>query len=233
MIDKKIHLLIIDDDKRICILLKKFLCRKGYRVTVAYGSSQARQLLKSMSFDLLVCDVMMPDEDGISLTKFVTDSFTVPIILLTAKGDIGDRIKGLEAGSDDYISKPFEPQELLLRIQAILRRVPYDVEKGTINKIIKIGKLVYKMDRGELWHGSDIIRLTTTEIMLMKIFSKNPNVPIDRTKLVAELGRDRGQAQERAIDVQITRLRRKIEIDPKAPRYLQTIRSAGYMFVPD
>ncbi len=89
------------------------------------------------------------------------------------------------------------------------------------------------MDRGELWHGSDIIRLTTTEIMLMKIFSKNPNVPIDRTKLVTELGRDRGQAQERAIDVQITRLRRKIEIDPKAPRYLQTIRSAGYMFVPD
>jgi two-component system phosphate regulon response regulator OmpR len=233
MIDQKEHLLIIDDDQRICLLLKKFLCKVGYRVTVAYGSMQVRQLLKSMHFDLLVCDVMMPGEDGISLTKFVRDSFNVPIILLTAKSDTKDRISGLEAGSDDYISKPFEPQELLLRIQAILRRIPSDRNKVSLNKFLRIGPFIYKMDRGELWHGSDLIRLTTTEIMLMQIFSRNPNIAINRTRLVEELGRDRGQAQERAIDVQITRLRRKIESDPKSPRYLQTVRSAGYMFVPD
>ena len=233
MIDQKAHLLLIDDDQRICLLLKKFLCKAGYRVTVAYGSMQARQLLKSMRFDLLVCDVMMPGEDGISLTKFVKESLNTPIILLTAKGDVKDRISGLEAGSDDYISKPFEPQELLLRIQAILRRIPSDSNKVSIKKSLRIGAFTYKMDRGELWHGSDLIRLTTTEVMLMQIFSKNPNVPIDRTSLVAALGRDRGQAQERAIDVQITRLRKKIEIDAKSPRYLQTVRSAGYMFVPD
>ena len=135
MIDQKAHLLLIDDDQRICLLLKKFLCKAGYRVTVAYGSMQARQLLKSMRFDLLVCDVMMPGEDGISLTKFVKESLNTPIILLTAKGDVKDRISGLEAGSDDYISKPFEPQELLLRIQAILRRIPSDSNKVSIKKI--------------------------------------------------------------------------------------------------
>ena len=214
MTERMSHLLIIDDDQRIRSLLKKFLCKAGFRVTSANGSYQARQLLKSLKFDMLVCDVMMPGEDGLALTNSISDILSVPIILLTAKGDTLDRIAGLKAGADDYIAKPFEPQELLLRIQAILRRV-------------------YKLDRGELWCGADLVRLTTTEAILMQIFSKKPNITFSRPQLVFELGRDKGQAQERAIDVQITRLRKKIEVDPKTPRYLQTVRSAGYIFTPD
>jgi len=233
MMNHSLHLLVVDDDQRICLLLKKFLSKSGYRVTVAYGASQARKLIKSFKFDLLVCDVMMPGEDGVSFIMFVRETMSVPIVLLTAKSDTSDRISGLKAGADDYISKPFDPEELLLRIKAVLRRIPKDIDNVILNHSYNIGKFVYKTDRAELWHGEDLIRLTTTETMLMRIFSKNPNVPISRSNLVLELGRDKGQAQERAIDVQITRLRKKIEVDPKAPRYLQTVRSAGYMFAPD
>ena len=227
------HLLIIDDDQRIRSLLKKFLCKAGFRITSANGSYEARQLLKSLKFDLLICDVMMPGEDGVALTNAISDILSVPIILLTAKGDTLDRIAGLNAGADDYIVKPFEPQELLLRIQAILRRVPRDNGDLLFQKSFKMGEFVYKLDRGELWCGAELIRLTTTEVILMQIFSKKPNITFSRSQLVSKLGRDNGQAQERAIDVQITRLRKKIEADPKSPRYLQTIRSAGYMFTPD
>lgn len=233
MMNHSPHLLVVDDDQRICLLLKKFLINSGYRVSVAYGASQARKLIKSFKFDLFICDVMMPGEDGVSFLVFVRENMSVPIILLTAKSDVSDRIGGLEAGADDYIVKPFDPQELLLRIKAVLRRIPKDVDNFHLNQSYNIGAFVYKTDRAELWHGKDLIRLTTTETMLMQIFSKNPNVPISRSNLVLELGRDKGQAQERAIDVQITRLRRKIEVDPKSPRYLQTVRSAGYMFAPD
>jgi len=233
MTERMSHLLIIDDDQRIRSLLKKFLCKAGFRVTSANGSYQARQLLKSLKFDLLICDVMMPGEDGVALTKSISDILSVPIILLTAKGDTPDRITGLKAGADDYITKPFEPQELLLRIQAILRRVPRENENLFFQKSFKMGDFVYKLDRGELWCGADLVRLTTTEAILMQIFSKKPNITFSRSQLVSELGRDKGQAQDRAIDVQITRLRKKIEVDPKAPRYLQTVRSAGYMFTPD
>jgi two-component system phosphate regulon response regulator OmpR len=233
MTERMSHLLIIDDDQRIRSLLNKFLCKAGFRVTSANGSYQARQLLKSLKFDLLICDVMMPGEDGLALTKSISDILSVPIILLTAKGDTLDRITGLKAGADDYIAKPFEPQELLLRIQAILRRVPRESDNLFFQKSFKMGEFVYKLDRGELWCGADLVRLTTTEAILMQIFSKKPNITFSRSQLVSELGRDKGQAQERAIDVQITRLRKKIEVDPKAPRYLQTVRSAGYMFTPD
>ena len=233
MTERMSHLLIIDDDQRIRSLLKIFLCKAGFRVTSANGSYQARQLLKSLKFDLLICDVMMPGEDGVALTNSISDILSVPIILLTAKGDTLDRIAGLKAGADDYIAKPFEPQELLLRIQAILRRVPRENDNLFFQKSFKMGEFVYKLDRGELWSGADLVRLTTTEAILMQIFSKRPNITFSRSQLVSELGRDKGQAQERAIDVQITRLRKKIEVDPKAPRYLQTVRSAGYMFTPD
>jgi two-component system phosphate regulon response regulator OmpR len=153
--------------------------------------------------------------------------------LLTARGETEHRIAGLEAGADDYLAKPFEPKELLLRINAILRRMPETPVQDTVPKILHLGPIRYDMERGEMWRGDELVRLTATESQLMKIFSADPGEPVTRAKLVEELGRDRGQAQERAVDVQITRLRRKIEPDPKQPRYLQTVRGAGYMLTPD
>ena len=227
------HILIVDDDERIRGLLKKFLSRNGFWVSAARDAAHARRLLEGLEFDLIVLDVMMPGEDGFSLTKSLRETLTTPILLLTAKGDSEDRITGLEAGADDYLSKPFEPKELLLRINAILRRVPKPEAEKEVPKTLHMGGIRYDLTRGELWAGNDLIRLTATESALMRIFSSCPNEPVTRAKLVEDLGRDRGQAQERAVDVQITRLRRKIESDPKTPRYLQTVRGAGYMLAPD
>lgn len=227
------HILVVDDDERIRDLLKKFLSRNGYLVTVARDAAHARKLLDGLEFDLLVVDVMMPGEDGFTLTRALSDQIATPILLLTARGDADDRIKGLEAGADDYLPKPFEPRELLLRINAILRRVPRTDGQNEPPKTLQMGGIRYDMVRGELWNGQEMIRLTATESALMRIFSARPNEAISRTQLVHDLGRDDGQAQERAVDVQITRLRRKIEADPKTPRYLQTVRGAGYMLAPD
>jgi two-component system phosphate regulon response regulator OmpR len=227
------HILIVDDDERIRGLLQKFLSRNGYWVSAARDAGHARRLLKGLEFDLIVLDVMMPGEDGVSLTRSLRSHMSTPILLLTAKGDAEDRIAGLEAGADDYLPKPFEPKELLLRINAILRRVPKPAVENDIPKTLQMGQIRYDLTRGELWHGAELIRLTATESTLMKIFSACPHKPVSRTKLVEDLGRDKGQAQERAIDVQITRLRRKLEIDPKSPRYLQTVRGSGYMLAPD
>jgi two-component system phosphate regulon response regulator OmpR len=227
------HLLIIDDDERIRVLLQKFLVRAGYLVTAARDAAHARRILSGLDFDLIVMDVMMPQEDGIALTKSLRETMSVPILLLTAKGETANRIEGLEAGADDYLPKPFEPKELLLRINAILRRTP-EVKPADLGpKLLTLGSIRYDMERGELWQGDALIRLTATEMQLMKIFSARCHEPISRAKLVEELGRDRGQAQERAVDVQITRLRRKIEDNPKQPRYLQTVRGAGYMLAPE
>ena len=228
------HLLIVDDDERIRTLLQKFLMRHGFLVTSARDAAHARRILAGLDFDLIVLDVMMPGEDGLSLTRSLREDMQTPILLLTAKGETGNRIEGLEAGADDYLAKPFEPKELLLRINAILRRVPSaPTENGEGPKYLKLGEIRYDVDRGEMWHGDEPIRLTATEAQLMKIFSTQPGEPVSRAKLVEDLGRDRGQAQERAVDVQITRLRRKLEADPKQPRYLQTVRGAGYMLAPD
>ncbi|PWE29338.1 DNA-binding response regulator [Maritimibacter sp. 55A14] len=227
------HLLIVDDDERIRSLLQKFLVRNGFWVSAARDAAHARRLLAGLDFDLVVLDVMMPGEDGVSLTQSLRETNSAPILLLTAKGDASDRIRGLEAGADDYLAKPFEPKELLLRINAILRRVPQQAEDIDLPKMLQLGPVRYDMTRGEMWRGNDLVRLTATEAQLMRIFSTSPNMPVSRAKLVEDLGRDRGQAQERAVDVQITRLRRKIEEDPKQPRYLQTVRGAGYMLAPD
>lgn len=223
------HLLIVDDDERIRGLLQKFLIRNGFLVSAARDSAHARRLLAGLDFDLIVLDVMMPGEDGIALTRSLRETISTPILLLTAKGETDDRIIGLEAGADDYLSKPFEPKELLLRINAILRRMPELTPPDTAPKVLNLGPVRYDVDRGELWRGEEPIRLTATESQLMKIFSAQLGEPISRAKLVEDLGRDKGQAQERAVDVQITRLRRKIETDPKQPRVLQTVRGAGYM----
>ena len=224
-----LHLLIVDDDERIRVLLQKYLIKNGFLVSVAKDAGQARRILDGLVFDLIIMDVMMPGEDGVSLTQYLREKENTPILLLTAKGETVDRIKGLEAGADDYLVKPFEPKELLLRLSAILRRAPVAEHISGEPRVMHLGEVSYDADRGELWKGDERIRLTATESQLMRIFSNNRSAPLSRTKLVEQLGRSEGQAQERAIDVQTTRLRRKIEVDPKQPRYLQTVRGAGYM----
>jgi two-component system phosphate regulon response regulator OmpR len=233
MSDMDAHLLIVDDDERIRDLLKKFLMRNGFLVTAARDAAHARRVLSGLDFDMIVLDVMMPGEDGVSLTKALRETHSTPILLLTARGETEHRIAGLEAGADDYLAKPCEPTVLLLRFNAILRRMPEAPAQDAAAKILTLGPIRYDIERGEMWQGEDPVRLTATESQLMKIFSAKPGEPISRAKLVEDLGRDKGQAQERAVDVQITRLRRKIEQDPKQPRYLQTVRGAGYMLAPD
>ncbi len=227
------HLLIVDDDERIRGLLQKFLMRSGFLATCARDAAHARRVLSGLEFDLIVLDVMMPGEDGVSLCRDLRRTITTPVLLLTAKGETGDRITGLEAGADDYLAKPFEPKELLLRINAILRRVPQAEATVVAPKVLALGPLRYDIERGEMWEGEVLVRLTSTEAQLMRIFSGCPGAAVSRGRLVEELGRGGGQAQERAIDVQITRLRRKLESDPKQPRYLQTVRGEGYMLAPD
>ncbi len=233
----EVHLLIVDDDERIRGLLQKFLARNGFWVTAARDAAHARRLLAGLEFDLIVMDVMMPGEDGISLTRDLRAQMQTPVLLLTAKGETADRIAGLEAGADDYLTKPFEPRELLLRINAILRRAPQPSAAEKAPKVLRMGAVRYDIDRGEMWKGEAQVRLTATEAALMRIFAARTGEPVSRTQLVEDLGRaggaDGGGAQERAVDVQITRLRRKFEDDPKQPRYLQTVRGAGYMLAPE
>ena len=228
-----IHILVVDDDERIRDLLKRFLSRNGYLVTVARDAAHAERLLESLAFDLLILDVMMPGEDGISFTARLRSAAQVPILLLTARGETEDRVAGLEAGADDYLPKPFEPRELLLRVSAILRRVVPEAPPAEPPKSLAFGDTSYDLIRGELKRGEDAIRLTSTEQALMRVFSRQPNEPVSRSQLAEQLGGSNSDVQERAVDVQITRLRRKIENDPKNPRYLQTVRGAGYMLTPD
>lgn len=231
------HILVVDDDEGIRTLLKKYLTRNGYAVTAARDAAHARRLLDLLSFDLLVIDVMMPGEDGLSLTRSLRETLETPILLLTAKSEAGDRIDGLESGADDYLPKPFEPRELLLRIGAILRRTVDPVamtERTDVPKALSLGVCRYDMIRGELWRDGVPLKLTTAEATMMRILSKQPGEAVSRTALLGEVeGDDEPNAQERAVDVQVTRLRRKIEEDPKSPRYLQTVRGAGYMLTPD
>ena len=228
------HILVVDDDARIRELLTRFLRRSGYLVTCARDAAQARRLLSGLDFDLIVLDVMMPGEDGLSLTRDIRKRAAVPVLLLTARGEAADRIAGLESGADDYLAKPFEPRELLLRIAAILRRMPAAPDRGP--KSLALGPLRFDSVKGELWQGEDIIHLTQTEGALLTRLAASPGEAVSRAALIEDLGRsprEDGDNSERAIDVQMTRLRRKIEADPREPRYLQTVRGTGYMLVPD
>lgn len=229
------HLLIVDDDERIRALLGRFLRRSGFMVTLARDAAQARRLLAGLQFDLIVLDVMMPGEDGFSLTRSLRERLSTPILLLTARGETEDRITGLEVGADDYLPKPFEPRELLLRIAAILRRVPAAAAHQP--KVLTMGGLRYDIDKGELWQGETHLRLTGTEQSLLRRLAASRGEPVSRAELIDDLGRggggDESEHHERAIDVQITRLRRKIEPDPREPRFLQTVRGTGYMLVAD
>ena len=225
------HILIVDDDERIRGLLQKFLIQHGYWASVARDAAHARRLLEAVQFDLIVLDVMMPGEDGLELTRALRGDLTTPILLLTAKGEPSERIEGLESGADDYMAKPFEPKELVLRISAILRRTPSETPSPIT--MITMGAVRYDTVRNELWHGEERVRLTATESALMKIFSAKLGVAISREMLAEGLAQQGAKTQERAIDVQITRLRRKLEVAPKSPRYLQTVRGEGYVLMPD
>jgi len=228
-----LHLLIVDDDQRIRELLQKYLMRNGFMVSIARDTAQAKRLLKGLAFDLIVLDIMMPEQDGLSLTRELRETIDTPILLLTARNEVEDRISGLEAGADDYLPKPFEPKELLLRIHAILRRMPEVAPPEDTPKMLSLGATRYDVQKGELWDGDTQIRLTSTESELMRIFSKNIGQALSRMDLVTQMGREDGNSQDRAIDVQITRLRKKIETNPKEPRYLQTVRGSGYMLACD
>ena len=231
---EKKHILIVDDDTRICDLLEKFLSKNGYLVSAVHSAEQARQILAGLEFDLIILDVMMPRESGIELTSHLREKNKTPIILLTAKGDAEDRILGLEAGADDYLPKPFEPMELLLRMKAVLRRTGENlIYKDNINQIISFGELSFDTERNELWDHQNLIYLTSSESKIMQIFSKSIGVPITRFDLIKALRTNGKPMNDRAIDVQITRLRRKIERNPKEPRYLQTLRGIGYMLTAD
>jgi two-component system phosphate regulon response regulator OmpR len=225
------HLLIVDDDDRIRELLKEYLARAGFRVTAASGGAPARKLIESLSFDLAVLDVMMPGEDGFSLTRWLREqrgpAAKTPVLILTARGEAGDRIEGLKLGADDYLMKPFEPEELLLRIEAILRRAQ---DRPTLSGgPLSLGRCSFDPDRGELACEGELVRLTEAEVALLRQLARTPHEPVDRL----ELARGSVDPSGRAVDVQVTRLRRKIEDDHKAPRYLQTVRGVGYMLAPD
>ena len=233
IINNQAHILIVDDDVRIRNLLQKFLLRNGFFASIARDAAHARRLLSSIEFDMIVLDVMMPGEDGLSLTIDLRKTLTTPILLLTAKSESNERIMGFEAGADDYLTKPFEPKELVLRINSILRRMPKDDVNLALPTTIQMGAVRYDLSRGELWDNNALVKLTATESALLRIFSVNLHNPVSRPKLVEDLTKNGVPSQERSVDVQITRLRRKLEVDPKMPRYLQTVRGAGYMLAPD
>ena len=218
------HILVVDDDERLRKLLRKYLADNGYAVTTAADAGEARQQLGAMAPDLIVLDVMMPGESGIALTKSLRQRSQVPILLLTAMGATSDRIAGLESGADDYLAKPFEPRELLLRIAGILRRAPRDDSV----RLTRFGKFTFEPLRGELRQGAEVVHLTTAEAQLLALLTGSPGQPLSREDLAGRTG-----AILRAVDVQVTRLRKKIEADPRRPRYLQTVRGRGYVFWPD
>jgi len=221
------HLLVVDDDVRLRALLQRYLTSNGYRVSAAADAAEARALMKSMAFDLMIVDVMMPGESGLDLTKSVRAHSHTPVLMLTARGEPEDRIAGLERGADDYLAKPFEPRELLLRCAALLRRTT--IPSRSPHREVKMGEAMFDPERGELRRKGRPVRLTSSESALLKLFATNAGRPFSRMDLCARLG----VALERSIDVQVTRLRRKIEDDPKLPLYIQTVRGVGYVLVPD
>ncbi len=221
------HLLVVDDDERLRALLQKYLSSNGFRVSAAGDAADARALMKSMAFDLLILDVMMPGESGFDFAQSVRASSAVPILMLTAKSEAEDRISGLERGADDYLTKPFEPRELVLRIESLLRRAAPPAR--TAHSEVLMGDCVYDAERGQLKKKGKVVKLTSSENALLQLFAANAGRSFSRADLCSRLG----VALERSIDVQVTRLRRKIEEDPKLPLYLQTVRGVGYVLVPD
>jgi len=217
------HILIVDDDNRIRLLLQKYLSRAGYRTSVAENSAKARQRMRGLSYDLLIVDVMMPGEDGLSFSKCLRESSDIPIILLTAKGEPEDRISGLKSGVDDYVTKPFEPEELLLRIDNIFRRTG----QASMSNNVLFGPYVYDISKRLLTKDDERVRLTTGELVLLDILAKQGGGTVSRFQLSQNIN----ASSDRAVDVQITRLRRKIEINPAEPEHVLTVRGQGYRLI--
>ncbi|HVE21897.1 MAG TPA: response regulator transcription factor [Acidocella sp.] len=225
------HILLVDDDSRLRTLLSRFLTENGFRVTTAESAAEARDKLRFMDFDLMVLDVMMPGETGLSLTGDLRGERapTLPILLLTARGAPEDIVAGFEAGADDYLGKPFDPRVLLARIRAMLRRAqpaPTPVQAGPL----QLGTATFDAARAELVGPDSRVRLTGAELSLLSALAARPHEILSREALAAALGLD--DVNERAIDVQVTRLRRKIEEDPREPRFLHTVRGKGYVLKP-
>lgn len=220
--DDAAHLLVVDDDTRIRNLLKQYLTENGFRITVAGNADEARRQLAGLDFDLIILDVMMPGESGVELTRSLRADKAVPILMLTALSETDNRVAGLEAGADDYLSKPFDPRELILRISNILRRGG----PATVPKVEQLvfGPYTFQIARRELKRGGETLKLTDREQEIMAIFASRAGETIPRHELVA----GESDVGERTIDVQINRLRRKIERDPANPVWLQTVRGIGY-----
>ncbi|WP_310618983.1 response regulator transcription factor [Flexibacterium corallicola] len=225
--DNASHILVIDDDSRIRDLLKRFLADHGFRVTVAKDALEARARMGGLEFDLLILDVMMPGESGLELARDLRKKSQIPILMLTARAEIDDRIKGLEVGVDDYLAKPFEPRELLLRLSAILRRG--GPKPAPRPEKIRFGPFTYNPERGELRKDDDFVRLTDREKHILNLFAESSDQTVARLDLIGE----DGKLGERTVDVQINRLRRKLEADPGNPHYLQTVRGVGYRLITD
>jgi two-component system, OmpR family, phosphate regulon response regulator OmpR len=222
------HVLVVDDDRRLRDLLARFLGAHGYRVTTAASAAEARAKSESFVFDALVLDVMMPGESGFDFARRIRTQSRVPILMLTARADPADRVKGLEIGADDYLPKPFEPRELILRLGNILRRAPEaPAAAPSLAEPIRFGPFAFRLDRGELRREGELIRITEREREILTILGHRPSDNVPREELAG------GSANERTVDVQINRLRRKLEVDPANPMYLQTVRGVGYRLVVD
>ena len=228
--DDAAHLLLVDDDRRIRSLMSRYLGMQGYRVTTAQDAAEARRHITSISFDLIVLDVMMPGENGFDFALDLRKTSQIPILLLTARSESGDRVRGLEAGADDYLSKPFEPKELSLRIASILRRMaPQPQPEPVFVQSVRFGEFTFDVERAELRQGDELVRLTDRERFMLKLLAQSPGEPVSRETLAG----DGSAGNERTIDVQMNRLRRKIELDPANPLYVQTARGTGYRLVVD
>jgi two-component system, OmpR family, phosphate regulon response regulator OmpR len=226
------HILVVEDDPRLRERLARYLAGEGFRVTASGDAADARAKLRAINPDLLVLDVMMPGESGLELTEALRreHSHDLPILLLTARGAPEDRIAGFEAGADDYLGKPFEPRELVLRIRALLRRAPPPPLPEVPATALRIGGAEFDIDRGELRDAAGPVRLTGGEAALLTALARKANEVLSREEIAEALGMD--DAGERAIDVQVVRLRRKIEADPREPRFLHTVRGRGYILKP-
>ena len=228
------HLLVVDDDSRLRDLLRRYLSDNGFRVTGAADVPEARAHLASFAFDLIVLDVMMPGESGLDLTRSLRNEAAtdgpVPVLLLTAMADPEDRINGLEQGADDFLAKPFEPRELVLRIRNILQRRPAPADELTPAPELRFAGLRFDLTRGELFSGADLVRLTAAETALLMSLAQRAPEPVSREEL-SQSAQFSGNV--RNVDVQMTRLRRKVEPDPRNPRFLQTVRGTGYALRPE
>jgi two-component system phosphate regulon response regulator OmpR len=225
------HLLVVDDDARLRALLQRYLTEEGFRVTAAADAASARRALAAMTFDLVVLDVMMPGESGLTLTESLrAEGNAVPILMLTARGAPEDRIAGFEHGVDDYLAKPFDPRELVLRIRTILRRAAPPAPAPVPALPIQLGQRWFDIERAELRGPEGIVRLTGGEAALLQVLARRAGEVLSREEIAEALGTP--EAGERAIDVQITRLRRKVEADPREPRFIQTVRHRGYVLRP-